>query len=63
MQTSIVTVKNEFAASVEEPADLKPQTPSGDVVDFGLKQSEIESNLLTLTSTANNLKRLRDLNS
>jgi len=62
VQTSIVTVKNEFAASVEEPLELKPQTSLGDVVDFGLKQSEVESNLLVLTSTANNLKKLRDLN-
>ena len=34
VQTSIVTVKNELSATLDEPAELKPQTSSGDAVDL-----------------------------
>ena len=34
VQTSIVTVKNELSATLDEPVELKPQTPSGDAVDL-----------------------------
>ena len=62
VQTSIVTVRNEFS-QLEDPAELRPDVGSGELLDFAKKQAELENNLTILTATATGLNKQRDLHS